>query len=62
MRYIDQDTVDQCREALRMGGNPDEIAMKLGLSAEELGRLVEVRPKSSQRVDIPRFERSVDMA
>ena len=42
MRYLDADTLDLCREALRDGRTLDELAGKLHVEPELLGRLMQM--------------------
>ncbi len=57
MRYIDQDTLDQCREALRQGGKLDDIAAKLHIEPEELANLLEPGQRHEKPIDRPLAER-----
>ena len=42
MRYLDSDTLDQCHHALRDGRTLDELAVRLHLDTEYLGRLLQL--------------------
>ena len=66
MRYIDQDTLDQCREALRQGGKLDDVAARLHVDPEELARLSDGgqrhrTPLDKALVDRPHTERPFDL-
>ena len=41
-RYIDQDTVDQCLQALRDGRTLEDLAGRLHVDCEYLGRLLQL--------------------
>ena len=40
--YIDSDTLDQCLQALRDGRTLDDLAGKLNVDTEHLGRLLQL--------------------
>lgn len=42
MRYLDQDTLDQCHQALRDGRTLGDLAGKLHVDTELLGRLLQL--------------------
>lgn len=42
MRYLDADTLNQCHEALRDGRTLDDLAGRLHIDTEYLGRLLQL--------------------
>ena len=51
MRYIDSDTLDQCHQALRDGTTLDDLAGKLHVEPELLGRLLQLPTSQPVTVD-----------
>ena len=47
MSYIDGNTLDECREALRQGITLETLAGKLGCTPEHLARLLDLKPEPS---------------
>ena len=43
MKYLDQNTVDECRDALRQGCELNELAGKLRIEPQELARILGLR-------------------
>ncbi len=59
MRYLDADTLDQCLRALRDGRTLDDIAGRLHIDCEYLGRLLQL--PVSQPADAVDADQSVDL-
>ncbi len=54
MRYLDQDTLDLCHQALRDGRTLDDLAGRLHFDTEYLGRILQlptVRPAASKNAE-----------
>lgn len=61
MKYISADQIAECREALRQGKKLDELAARLTLPADDLARLLDLRPSGSTRPDMPHTDPRPDI-
>ena len=54
MRYLDSDTIDQCRQALRDGRTLDDLAGKLHCDTDHLARMLglPVKPIPADEPDL----------
>jgi hypothetical protein len=58
MKYIDADTVRELREALRLGAELNFLAGKVGCTADELSKLLDLPKPKPVRGDV---ETGVDL-